>query len=545
MQPRHGIIYVRVSTADQADHGVSLDTQERACGDWAFRNQVQVLRTFREEGKSAKTLNRPEMQSMLAYLKEHAQDVDYVIVYQIDRLTRSSFDFTDLMRLLAKYGIELRDSASNIVASESDELIQSIHAALAQYDNKLKSRRVTDNMKRHTAEGYRMHQAPYGLKNIRNPLGRPTLQPVQPMARNIAHLLTEFAKGIHTKADLLREARRIGLTQPNGKPMIYQYLDKLLRQSIYAGLEKNSLTDGQIVHSVFPGIVPEWVYYANQALLESRKNQSIEGRRAVNPQYPLRRFLICAACGTPIRGSAPTGRSGKKYPRYHCTTPSCHSAFVPVQDLHDQWTAHLEALKPSADRLKLIEAIIVRVWHDEVKSLRTRRDALRQAVDALDEERIDAAERVAKGDLTREEKDAVVKRIDQRLVVIRRDLRTLESNIGTKQDAIEYAVNYIGQAARLWENASPEYRLIFQRMVYPDGLPYNLTTQRFGTARMSLLYTVATSKKDPSDSEESHMEVQLRSDWNQLLSEINHWYEILSRVYAALDYAKQELNQAA
>ena len=61
MNPKTAIIYVRVSTSEQADRGVSLDNQERACHDWAFRNQVQTLKVFREEGISAKTLNRPEM----------------------------------------------------------------------------------------------------------------------------------------------------------------------------------------------------------------------------------------------------------------------------------------------------------------------------------------------------------------------------------------------------------------------------------------------------------------------------------------------------
>lgn len=171
MQPKTAIVYTRVSTSDQVDSGASLDNQERACYDWAFRNSVKVIKLFREEGKSAKDLNRPQMKEMLNYLEEHHTEIDYVIVYQIDRLSRSTGDFLDLVRLLAGYSISLRDSTSNLEASESDELIQSIQAALAQHENKLKSKRVSDNMRRHAANGLRMHKAPLGLKNVRDALG--------------------------------------------------------------------------------------------------------------------------------------------------------------------------------------------------------------------------------------------------------------------------------------------------------------------------------------------------------------------------------------
>lgn len=505
MNPKHALVYVRVSTSEQADRGVSLDNQERACNEWAFRNGVQVLKLFREEGVSAKTLARPQMQQMLDYIADHASEIDYVIVYQIDRLTRSLGDFSDLIRFLGKYKVELHDSTSGIEVNESDELLQAIQAVLAQHDNRLKSKRVTENMKRHASQGFRMNQAPYGLRNIRDTLGRPTLEPVEPIAGKIKHLLKEYSTGAYTKGQLLREAQRTGLTQPNGKPMIYQYLDKLLRQPIYAGLERNSFTDGQIVASTFKGLVPEWVFYANQMLLDERKKSKVEGYKNIHPDFPLRKFILCAKCSQPLRGSSSTGRSGKKYPRYHCTTPSCHSAHTSPDDLHKQWMAHLQQLSPTQGRLKLVETIIIRVWHDEVKNMRLRRDQITKAADALDEERISAAEKVATGELTKAEKEAVVQRVNEKLVGLRRELNDLNKNIGTKQEAIEYAVNYIGNAARLWDNASPEGKQIFQRMVYPEGLPYDLTKKQFGTAPMSALYNLVADKKDPSELDESHL----------------------------------------
>ena len=503
MTPKKAIVYIRVSTLDQADNGASLDNQERASYDWIFRNSMQMLKLFREEGKSAKTLNRPAMQEMLAYIEEHHDEIDYLVVYQIDRLTRSLVDFAELIKILAKYKIELRDSASNVTSSESDELIQGVQALLAQHDNRMKSKRVKENMKQHASQGYRMHKAPLGLRNIRDVFGRPTVEPVEPQATQIAHLLTTHAQGLVKKQHLLAEAKRMGLNQANGKPMSYQYLDKMMRQPIYAGMERNTFTDGAYIQSKFEGIIPQWVYYANQELLDGRKYAKIDGYMSLNPAYPLRKFITCEECGKPLRGSASTGRGGKKYPRYHCSTPGCRSRYIKPDELHEQFLDHLTKLRPDEGRLKLLQTIIVRTWRDEVKTMRDRRNTLRAEIDKLSEQKLDVAEKVVTGELTLAEKTALTERIKQKIRTAQSDAKKMEARIGVKEDAVEYAVSYIGNAPRLWNNASPEMKQIYQQMIFPDGLPYNLTTNNFGSAKMSSLYTLANTKKDPSMTDES------------------------------------------
>ena len=517
MTPKRAIIYVRVSTTDQAERGASLDNQERACNDWTFRNAIQNLKTFREEGASAKTLNRPAMKEMISYIAENSHEIDYVVVYQIDRLSRNMVDFMELVKLLTGYKIELRDSMSHIEANESDELIQGVHALLGQHENKLKGRRVKENMKRHAQDGFRMHQAPFGLRNTRNELGRPTVEPIQPLADDIAHLLTEFAKGIFTKGQLLREARRTGLTQPNGEPMSYQFLDKILRQPLYAGLEKSSLTDDQVVPSAFIGIVPEWVYYTNQQILDGRKNSKVEGYLNNHPDYPLRRFVTCDDCGMPLRGSASTGRGGKKYPRYHCTSRDCHSAHIEPEKLHEQFLELLARARPDDDRkLALMQSIIMRVWRDEVDSMRSRRTKLRERVDAAQEQVLDAAEKVVTGEITSTEKTALAARLKQKVAGMESDIATLSRRIGTKAEAVEYAVNYIGNAPRLWSDAGLEMKLIYQRMIFPEGIPYNLRTGQFGTAKISALYTFANVLNEAKNADESMLVAHTGATWNTL-----------------------------
>ena len=68
------VVYVRVSTEEQAKSGYSIDAQIQRCEDFARRHKISIIASFKEEGKSAKTLNRPELQKMLNYCKRYYKD---------------------------------------------------------------------------------------------------------------------------------------------------------------------------------------------------------------------------------------------------------------------------------------------------------------------------------------------------------------------------------------------------------------------------------------------------------------------------------------
>jgi hypothetical protein len=113
----------------------------------------------------------------------------------------------------------------------------------------------------------------------------------------------------------------------------------------------------------------------------------------------------------------------------------------------------------------------------------------------MGEQKVAAAEKVVAGDITREEKIAITKRLQTKIGTMEAEVVKLDKRIGNKEEAIEYAVNYISNAERLWDKASPELKQIYQRMVFPEGIPYNLRTKQFGTAKMSPLYTLVNMKK--------------------------------------------------
>ena len=82
--------YVRVSTEEQAQTGVSLDAQEEKIRAYCIAKEWDLLRVIRDEGFSAKDLNRPGIQEIIEGCKR--KEFDVVVILKLVRLTRSVKD---------------------------------------------------------------------------------------------------------------------------------------------------------------------------------------------------------------------------------------------------------------------------------------------------------------------------------------------------------------------------------------------------------------------------------------------------------------------
>ena len=91
-------LYPRVSTDDQVREGFSLDEQEEEMLRLCEYKNYQVYKVYREEGVSAKNMNRPKFQEMIQDLKDGK--INRIIVHKLDRLTRSIQDLEVICKLI-------------------------------------------------------------------------------------------------------------------------------------------------------------------------------------------------------------------------------------------------------------------------------------------------------------------------------------------------------------------------------------------------------------------------------------------------------------
>src|SRR4051812_16579644 len=104
-------IYARVSTTGQAEDGTSLLTQTEACEAWAVRHGYVVVKKVVED-KSGATLDRPGLDE----IRDMAMrgEIDAVIIYKLDRLSRETGNTLALLKEFTKAGVKLESATMPI-----------------------------------------------------------------------------------------------------------------------------------------------------------------------------------------------------------------------------------------------------------------------------------------------------------------------------------------------------------------------------------------------------------------------------------------------
>jgi DNA invertase Pin-like site-specific DNA recombinase len=168
-QPTPGVyVYCRVSTGEQARSGASLDLQERKCRDYAALHDLEVVEVIRDDGCSAKSLRRPGMDRMREGLR--AQQASGVVIWKLDRLSRSVVDYGSLIEELESRGVALMSVCDNLdTASASGRLIVNVMIAVSQWEREAGGERTCDALAEIREQGYHVGRLPVGYDRVGHP----------------------------------------------------------------------------------------------------------------------------------------------------------------------------------------------------------------------------------------------------------------------------------------------------------------------------------------------------------------------------------------
>lgn len=157
--------YVRVSSEQQAQEGVSLNAQRQKLRDYCRAMDIELIDIIADEGFSASSLKRPGLQAALAQLRQgKAQSL---VVTKLDRLTRC---VKDLGELCDRY---FSDGKSSTLLSVSDsidtrtaagKLVLNVLTSVAQWEREAISERTRDALAHLKRNGVKLGGAPYGWR---------------------------------------------------------------------------------------------------------------------------------------------------------------------------------------------------------------------------------------------------------------------------------------------------------------------------------------------------------------------------------------------
>lgn len=316
-------IYTRKSCDDGLEQDFnSLDAQ-RLSGENYIKSQsaekwVIIPKHYDDGGYSGGNVNRPALKELLQDIE--AGLIDIVVVYKIDRLSRSLIDFVKLLEIFDENNVSFVSVTQSFNTSDSSgRLMLNMLLSFAQFEREIASERIKDKVESSVKKGIWMGGVPpFGYKAQDKKLV------VDELDAQIIQFI--YSKYIRTESyfQVARELSAAGyrtrrVTHKDGKvtgglPFEPKAILRILTNPCYKGC---------VVHkgNVYPGlhkaIIEETTWDQVQEILKQHKDENKKENRSLTPAL-LRGVIYCGTCGALMKPTAAV-KNNITYRYYSCS----------------------------------------------------------------------------------------------------------------------------------------------------------------------------------------------------------------------------------
>ena len=300
-------LYPRVSTEDQFRNGHSLDEQKERMLKLCDYKNYEVYKVYEDAGISAKNMNRPAFQEMIQDIKDGR--INKIIVYKLDRLTRSIKDLEEICTFLEDNNCSLESMCEDINTSTANgKFFIRMLTILAQLEIERTSERTKFGMVGAVKKGHFVGRPPIGYDKVDKKL---VINDIE--SEVIRRIFDLYIKGIAANAitKLLNEEKALN------RKWIPTLVDRILSNEIYIGnyVHRKTVSDeeSQKFVGVAPAIIEEEVF--NIAQIQKQKNLKNYKRKQT---YIFMQSIKCPKCGTIMGGCSSKSHTGEKHCYYQC-----------------------------------------------------------------------------------------------------------------------------------------------------------------------------------------------------------------------------------
>ena len=354
------ILYVRVSTDEQAGRGYSLRDQEQKLINYCQNNNLNVLHIFRED-YSAKTFKRPEFKKLLEYCKKNKKDIHQMIFIKWDRFSRNTAESYQMIGVFNELAIQVNAIEQPLDLTIPEQgLMLAVYLSMPEVENHRRSLNVISGMRRAFKEGRYVGYAPKGYDNGKDAIKKPLLIPNDD-AKYIQEAFELMATGNYRRNEILYKLKAKGFN--TSKTAFAKVLDNHL---YYGGVFIKAYKDEKetIVDGIHEPIITKALFDKAQQVMYNRKRGNQKVPKAHNENFPLKGFLLCPVCNKQMRASTSKGRT-QYYSYYHCVSP-CKGRYT-SEEVHDMVNAFLSDITFDKQFQELYFEIIKEKLTEETK----------------------------------------------------------------------------------------------------------------------------------------------------------------------------------
>lgn len=382
-------IYTRKSTSAGLDQDFTTLDSQRESGENYIRSQqsqgwLLLSEKYDDGGFTGSSTDRPALKRLLQDIRD--KKIDCVVVYKVDRLSRSLLDFVNLLKLFEENNITFVSVTQHFNTNSSmGRLTLNILLSFAQFEREIISERTKDKMRGSRMKGmFSGGRSPLGYDHspatkslIPNPKEAELIRKIfelyceKKSLLDVSHALTEM--GEKTKAYKNRSGKDGGL---NFKNTNIQYM---LNNVIYIGKVKY---EGKIYKGLHEAIISEELFNKAQAIRQ--QNYRVRGS-SKNRKFPglLTGLLRCTSCDTSISHGYAIKNKIYKYRYYICLNAvkrgrhNCPIKSISAQPIEDQCLETLQQISRDArlesdywktlvfeDQMAVVQSLVREVEYD-------------------------------------------------------------------------------------------------------------------------------------------------------------------------------------
>ena len=305
-------VYTRKSTDEGLDQEFnSLDAQREGCEAYIVSQKAEgwvlVPDRYDDGGVSGGTLERPALKRLLKDIENDR--VDVVVVYKIDRLSRSLMDFAKLVDVFDRKQVTFVSITQSFNTTTSmGRLTLNVLLSFAQFEREVIGERIRDKIAASRKKGMWMGGwAPlgYDVKSRKLVIN-------EPEAALVRSMFLRFSRGKSGTA-LIQQLTKEGSLNKQGKPIDKGFLYRLLNNRIYLG---DAVHNGVAYAGEHPAIVTKQLWDAAHSVLKESPRKRAAASRARTPA--LLKGLLFGPTGCAMTPTH-TRRHGRLY-RYYVST---------------------------------------------------------------------------------------------------------------------------------------------------------------------------------------------------------------------------------
>ena len=463
------VIYTRVSSKEQADTNQSLETQRKYCVEYGEKNDLKILGSFGGTYESAKTDERNEFGRMIKFLKSSKEKISYILVYSLDRFSRSGENAIYISSQLKKEGITIISVTQPMdVSTHTGVLQQNIHFIFSKYDNDLRMQKCVDGMREKLKRGEWMGAAPTGYSYDRTHGGKEQKIIVNEKGKLLQKAFQWRLEGC-SNPQIVEKLKVLGMIIP------FQRLSEIFHNPFYSGLIVHNMLNGEIVQGRHPALVSKElflkVYQLNRRGGYKQKKE--------NENLPLKHFVKCAKCETPYTGYL-VKRKGLYY--YKCNDIKCHCNRS-VKTMHTNFVQLLDNKSADSTYDNIYLKALEYIYNKETSSGKSKQEAFSLQLKEIKEKLYTTEERFACGEIDRDIYNKVSEKFRGEIRSIEEGIEKTSSKISNPGKVFNFIVRLSSKLSTTWTFGDYSQKQNVQKLLFPDSLRYNKENDEYLTSR--------------------------------------------------------------